>query len=388
MKHTKIIGYTASIAIVLTISAFLFKGNDDAIVVNCQSAKKRTIEKIIPANGKISPEKSVVISPEVSGEISSISVEEGDAVNQGEILLTIRPDLYKSLVDKTEAALNSAKAQAGLQQTKMALAAKDLARSRKLYEDGNLSKESLEKAESEYLIAIAQASGADCEIKSAEASLNEAKENLSKTTISAPMSGIITRLNVKKGERVVGTSQMAGTELFVISDMNHLEMSAEINENDIPEINIGDYVKVNIDAFRDKEFEGYVKKIANSSKNIGINTEQVSTFDVRIAIDLPPYNNNSGLNVLPGMSASGSIVIERKNDVLSIPVGAVCSEQGREYVWIVENNGTVKPRNIRTGIRDLKYVEILTGIDTVDEFVSGPYSAIERLTEGVKIVKR
>ena len=386
MRFNKKIKIVVPVLIIVGIILISRLSGSSGFVVETAPPLYCDIERGISINGKVQPVLSVSISPEVSGEIVSVGHKEGDAVRQGDTIIKIKPDLYISLVERAEAALGAASAQVSLQEVEAELCSGALERTRQLFNSGAASQEELERCDSEYRIASARLNSSQCEVLSARASLKEANENLLKTSIISPIAGIVTRLNVEEGERVVGTSQMAGTELFTVSDMGRMEIIAAVNENDISKIGLNDAVRIEIDAFPDELFSGRVSKIANSSKNIGTNIEQVSTFEVRIAIDPPDKSRENGkTHILPGMSASGSIIIEKKKMVKTVPVNSVFSKDGKDYVWITEKDGTVKSLQVSCGIRDLSKVEIITGIGDGDAVVTAPYSAITKLTEGVKV---
>ncbi len=385
MKHKKAI--VIIILVTLSLIAYIaHKNRGNVIVVECSHPTVETIEKTIPVNGKIQPTKSISISPEVSGEIVDINYNEGDEVNYGDIIIRIKPDLYESLVERAEASLGSAISRMDLQSIELNHSKENHERSLILFTQGNISLEEKEISENEYNISLAQLNSCQYDVKTAEAALREAKENYLKTYIKAPMSGIISRMNVKIGERVVGTSQMAGTELFQIVGMNRMELIVNLNENDIPKVKINDSVKITVDAFPDRNYYGFINKIANSSKNIGANIEQVSTFEVRILID--SHSFISGINeemLLPGMSASGSIIVDKKSDIKTIPTNAIFTKDNKEYIWIVNKEKIAELREITSGIRNLQRVEIISGLSDEDLVVIGPYSAINRISEGEKI---
>lgn len=387
MKHKRMFIIFACLVIMTGALIRLMKSSD-AVLVECERPTISSIERAIPINGKIRPVNSVSIAPEVSGEIVEINYAEGDTVLMDNVVVKIKPDLYITLVERAEATLGAAISRKELQLIEFNQAKKNFDRSIELYNHGNISLEEMEQTEKEYQTATAQLSSCNYDVKNAEAGLKEAQENLLKTSIRAPISGTVTRMAVKSGERVVGTSQMAGTDMFQISDLRKMELIVSLNENDIPKIKEKDSVTIKADAFPERQYHGFVDKIANSSKIIGTNIEQVSTFEVRIAIDNHPVSSDTEANksgLLPGMSASGSIITEIREDVRTIPANAVFMKDRQEYVWIVNANGLAELRKITSGIRNLYKVEIINGVDDKDLIITAPYSAINNLTEGVKV---
>jgi len=353
------------------------------------------ITETIPANGKIQPVTEVKISPDVSGEIIELNVVEGDHVSRGDLLIKIKQDVYISARDRAEASLNSARAQCEQQKASFKKAELSYNRNEKLFAMKAISESEYEVSRSEYLVAQGQLTASEYNVQSAEASLKEAEENLVKTTIYAPMDGIVSKLSVEKGERVVGTTQMAGTEMLRIADMDMMEVLVDVNENDIIRISEMDTASISVDAYPGRTFTGVVTKIASSAKNIGSTTEQVTNFEVRVAILPSSYSDltKSGrLPFRPGMSASVSIETEQKKGILTIPLESVTARKDigekssatGEYVFLINDSTmAVKAVPVRTGIQDIENIEILEGLSESDHIVTGPYSVITKtLKEG------
>jgi HlyD family secretion protein len=371
---------------------------------------------VVVANGKVQPEKEVKISPEVSGELTEIAIEEGDRVKKGDLLIRIKPDTYISLKERAEASLNSAKAQysnskARLAQTraKYKKAEQDYNRNKQLWEEKTISDAEYETVLSSYEMAKAELEAAKQSVvsakytvESARASLNEAEENLKKTSIFAPMSGIVSRLNVEEGETVVGTMQMAGTELLRIADLEKMEVKVEVSENDIIQVELDDTATIEIDAYLGQEFKGVVTEIAHSANIQGAATDQVTNFDVKIRLLKESYSElvsqNNPYPFRPGLSATVDIYTDMKKGVLAVPIQAVttrgqgqkkASESSRdnseEVVFSVVKD-SVKIYKVKTGIQDNQYIEIARGLDTTQKIVTAPYNAISAdLNEGDKV---
>ncbi len=422
MKSKKLFRYLLIIAVLLIIFAVIGKkagwfGKSTVYDVAIEKVKKRDISEFITANGKIKPETEVKISPDVSGEIVELYVKDGDKVRNGQLLLKIKPDTYISIRDRAAAAVNATKAnlansKAQLEQVKVQFEQARLAfnRNKRLWEEGVISEAEWETAKSTYEIAGANVMAAEqnvrsaeYSIKSAEASLKEANENLIKTSVYAPMSGTISMLNVEKGERVVGTELMTGTEMLRIADLSKMEVLVEVNENDIVRVREADTAIIELDAYMDKKFKGIVTEIANSAKIAGMSTDQVTSFEVKILLLEDSYKDliEKGNNIpfRPGMSASADIQTEIKFDVLSAPIQAVTTRidtisntdtadvEGNnkepEEIAFVYEDGKVKQIKVVTGIQDNNFIEIIEGLKENDEVVTAPYNIVnKRLKDG------
>jgi RND family efflux transporter, MFP subunit len=390
----------AAAIVLIVISSLHPKGTD----VKVEAPVLQDIMESIPASGKIQPVVEVKISPDVSGEIVELNYKEGDEVKKGDIVLKIKQETYISLVERAEASLNSVRAAYFQSKAQMMQAELSYKRNQKLYENKVISDAEFETATTDYKVAQEQLKAAEFNVKSGEASLKEAKEDLIKTTVSAPMSGIISRMSVEKGERVVGTSQMAGTEMFRIADFERMEVLVDVNENDIVRIVKGDTARIEVDAYPGRKFDGIVTQIANSAKNLGSTTEQVTNFEVKILILPESYQDLLEKNhtpFRPGMSSSVSIETERHPNVMTLPIQAVTTRSNAirdslsatagnndvERVFVYDGaSGTVKAKIIRTGIQDLRNIEIMSGLDSSDRVVVEPYSAISKtLKDGSKV---
>jgi len=402
----KNIKWIIAIAFVLIV-VLAFYGNSkkkNVTTVTVEKISRRSIVEVIPANGKIKPVVEVKISPDVSGEIVELNFKEGDHIKRGDLIIKIKQDVYISMRERAEASLNSVKAQLTQLQAQFVQIEQSYNRTRTLYEQKALSEADYESARSQYLMAKEQIKAAEFNVKSSSAALKEAVENLTKTVIYAPMDGIISKMSVE-GERVVGTSQMAGTEMLRIANFENMEVLVDVNENDIIRIKQGDTASIEVDAYPNRKFAGVVTQIANSAKNIGSAIEQVTNFEVKIYILQDSYSDLSatGRNPFrPGMSASVSIQTARKDSILTIPLQAITTRtdlipdsvktkmginESMEQVFIVKEDNTVEVREITTGIQDLSNIEILTGLQDGESVVIGPFSAISKtLKKGTAVV--
>ncbi|MEZ5104868.1 MAG: efflux RND transporter periplasmic adaptor subunit [Draconibacterium sp.] len=435
MKQKKILPYAIGLVVVAIILLVIGKkagwfGKDFTVSVATETVKSKTITEFITANGKIQPETEVKISPDVSGEIIELYVEEGDAVKAGELLCVIKPEMYISALNRAEATLNSSRAR--LAQTEAQLIERELSfkRSKQLFEKNTIAQSEFESADAAYKVAQSEVKAAQFSVKSAEASVSEAQEQLVKTKIYAPISGTVSALNVEKGERVVGTSMMVGTEMMVIADLERMEVQVEVNENDIVKIAKSDTALVEVDAYLGRKFKGVVTEIANSASTTGTTADQVTNFDVKVFLisnsyaDLVDSVNSNLYPFRPGMSATVDILTETREDVISVPISSVTTrikkegggteevqdkpvntevsesvessnekiaerEEKQEVVFVVVGD-RVKKVEVKTGIQDNNSIEILNGIKVGDNVVTAPYNAINKTLKDsmqIKVVK-
>jgi len=393
------------------------KETDAKYAVTTALVEKGEIVEIVSASGRIQPEKEVKISPEVPGEIIELPIKEGMKVTAGDLLININPDLYQSSVSRARAGLNSSKAnmansKARLVQSKARLtnSERDFGRQKQLNADGVVSNADFDRVKSEYEVAKAEViaaqeslHAAEYSIKSAEATVKEATDNLKRTTIYSPIDGTVSKLNVELGERVVGTAQMAGTELMRVADLTKMEVHVEVNESDIVRVKIGDKATVEVDAYLNRKFTGVVKEIANSSASSGMqSTNEITVFNVKISIDNESYidlvdQDNPHLSPFrPGMSANVEILTNELKEIYMVPIQAVTirpdtSEKVtrkrkvnlEEYkddelfeVVFVYVDGKAIMKKVKTGIQDTKNIQIIEGLEEGEQVVSGPYSIV------------
>ena len=413
------------------IAAAYFKGQSKpkGIEVTVEEADNRTILEKVTASGKIFPETEVKISSDVSGEIVELYVQEGDSVYIGQVLAKIDPDTYESTVERGRASVNSAKAnkaasatqiessKAQIQQIQAQLTNAKTVHDRnvKLLSEGVISQvefdqslsalqglvANMRSAEATLESAKKNVEGASYSVQSAEATLREMRTSLSRTIIKSPTNGIVSSLSVEQGERVVGTIQMAGTEMMRIANLSAMEVQVDVSENDILRVSLNDKVDIEVDAYLDRKFSGYVTEIANSASNIGgaasLNTDQVTNFVVKVRVDSESYKDLLGPNkrypFRPGMSASVDIRTETVDNVLAIPIQAVtvrekeadkdnkkkkaADDELEEVVFVMEAD-TVRMVNITTGIQDDEYILVTSGLEKGEVIITGPYSAISK----------
>lgn len=445
MKRKKIIWISVIAVLALIILLAVGKkygwiGGSIVTKIATEKVEKRTIIETVSASGKIQPEVEVKISPDVSGEVVELNIKEGDKVKKGDLLAKINPDIYMSSLDRMIATLNAQKASqsnanARLSQVKAQYinAQTSFQRNESLFKDGVISQSEYDAAKAQYDVAKEEVTAAEETFKASQytvisyqASVKEASDNLRKTSIYAPVDGTISLLSIEKGERVVGTSQFAGTEIMRIANLSEMEVSVSVNENDIVRVSLGDTALVEVDAYLNRKFKGIVTEIANSASVLGVTTDQVTNFDVKIRIlresyeDLIPKDKPNLSPFRPGMSATVDIQTETQYNVLSVPIQSVTTridttkkteddkqneevvQDGHEMIVkvkdkkgeIVEesvfvyNDGKVVMRKVKAGIQDNMYIQIIEGLKEGDEVVSAPYTAITRtLKEGDKVSK-
>ena len=413
MKNNKILKFLLAAVVVLILFAVIGKkagwfGKALTIKVAVENAEKRTIVETITANGKIQPEKEVKISPDVSGEIVELTVKEGDHVEKGQLLLRIKPDNYISQRDRSLAEISSAQARRAQAEAQFTQADLSYKRSKQLYDQQTISKSDFEQVEATYTVAKATVDAAKFAITSAEASLKDANENLTKTSIYAPMTGTVSMLLVELGERVAGTNLMAGTELMRVANLSRMEAQVQVNENDVPRVKLGDTALIEVDAYLDQKFKGVVTEIANSAKTTGVSADQVTNFDVKILLVPQSYQKlvDAGDKnpFRPGMSATVDIRTQSKADILTVPIqsvttrsdtskiaaGAPAQKDVRTLVFVTDGKYALA-KDVKTGIQDNSYIEILSGIALNDKVVSSPFSAIsKKLSDStlIEVVKK
>ena len=354
--------------------------SEDPITVKTVKTEKRDIIETVSASGKIQPETEVKISPDVSGEIVSLYVMEGDKVQKGDLLLKIKPDTYQSMLERSQASLNTSKSALEKAIAQLSESESNFNRNKILFDNGTISKSEFEKIEASYKVAVLSVEDGEYMVSSAQASLREARENLNKTNIYAPIGGTISRLNVELGERVVGTAQMAGTELLRLANLKLMEVAVEVNENDINSVSLNDTALIEVDAYLGNVYKGIVSEIANSANVMGVSADQVTNFEVKVRI-------LDEVSFRPGMTATVDIQTERAYGVLTLPIQAVTTREDTanpaekmECVFAFEDN-TANIIKVTTGIQDDEYIQILSGLEEDQEIISGPYSAVSRTLE-------
>ncbi|HEX8017380.1 MAG TPA: efflux RND transporter periplasmic adaptor subunit [Flavobacterium sp.] len=409
-------GAVIIIAALIGLSKSGVIGNkDEGKEVEISKVTASTIIETVSATGKIQPEIEVKISPEVSGEIILLNVKEGQVVKKGDLLVKINPDLYTSSYNRSVSNLSGTKA--GLTQSEASFkeAKANYERNKTLYDKGVISKSDWDKAIASFEVAKATRQSSYYNVQSASASVNEAKDNLGRTTIYAPADGTISVLNVELGERVLGTQQMAGTELLRVANLNNMEVEVDVNENDIVKIKIGDEANVEVDAYLKKKFKGTVTSISNSASTT-LTSDQVTNFKVKVRIlkesylDLLEGKPASYSPFRPGMTATVDIITKTKTNVLAVPISSVVvksdttavkdfkvedsnedkkvtpkSDKRFECVF-VKVGDKAKIRIIKTGIQDDTNIEVMSGLKTGDVVITGPYTTVSKeLNSGDKV---
>ncbi|MFK7952877.1 MAG: efflux RND transporter periplasmic adaptor subunit [Ekhidna sp.] len=428
-SSNKILYILGGVVVVLVLFAVIGKsqgwvGQKKKMEVEVSKAEKATIIEKVSASGAVQPVIEVKMSPEVSGEIIELVLEEGDSVSKGDYIMRLRPDNFQSALERAEA--NYSVQLANLGQTKSGerraqanfiRAEQDFKRQKNLFDqkvisesDYQLAEANFEIAKQDYESSKQSVKASQSSVKSAKATVDEAKENLRLTRITAPMSGIVSKLAVELGETVLGTSQFQGTEVLRIADLSKMEVRVDVNENDIIRIKEGNKVIIDVDSYSymDKTFEGVVTQIANTA-NDKISSDAVTEFEVRIQILNKSYQDlikQEGIRYpfRPGMTASVDIVTETKKDILTVPLASVTTrvdkddeedgnesdedEDVKEIVFLMQDGKAVKTE-VETGISDFDRIEILSGLAEGETIVSGPFLAVsKRLKDGDDIEEK
>lgn len=416
-----LISSAAAVVVLFILKASGVLGSGDAPQISTENAQVRTITEVISANGKIRPETEVKISSDVSGEIVELIVKEGQEVQEGDLLLKIKPDIYLSATERAKAGLNQAKARLAEARARLIQAEANLEQSRlnyerneKLYQQNTISQAEYEQSQTNYKSAEAEVQAAResvnaavYTVKSAEASLKEARENLNKTSIYAPMTGTVSQLNVEKGERVVGTMQMAGTELLRIAEMDRMEVITEVNENDIVKVSKNDTAIIEVDAYLGKNFKGVVNEIANSAVGSGgalTSSDDITNFEVKILLLHDSYadlikENPGQYPFRPGMSATADIQTKTLTGVTAVPIKAVTTREDTAdtndarseplvVVFKYSPEGKALMQTVETGIQDEEYIQITRGLEPGDEVITDPYSMVSKRLRDKQQVKK
>ncbi len=413
------------VALLLIIVSIIASKREKPIPVVTEKAVRKSIVQTVSATGKVQPETEVKISPEVAGEIIELPVEDGKAVKKNDLLLKIRPDSYKALLEQQEAAISTARAVNLQQKASMAKAEQDLKRAQDLFNKKMIADSEFTTAQTAYDVAKSTYESSLHEIERAQAGSSQARDQLSKTTIYSPIDGTVTILNSKLGERVVATNQFAGTEVMRVADLGHMEARVDVNENDVVNVKVGDKANVKIDAYGERRFHGTVHQIANTGKMTGAGTqEEVTNFEVKIGVD------DHDVTLKPGLSCTADIETNRVKDVVAVPMQSVTIRTGESNlspeeiekkkqkaaqrdkgdnnadfvnerqekqsakeereklakVVFLKKGSKAQMVKVTTGISDDTYIEIKSGLQPGDEVISGSYSAISRkLKDGAKV---
>jgi HlyD family secretion protein len=410
-KRKRLFWITGIILILIIIISVIMSGKKEKLIeVQTEKIAKRNITQIVTGTGKIQAEKKVNISAEVSGEIISLPFEEGDEVSKGQLVVRIKPDAYFPQMRQQEAGIRVQESNLKAQEVNLRKNELELGRIKELFSKGLASQSDLDNAQANYDATLASMNTIRAQINQQRAGLSAVQYDLSKTTIVAPMSGTVTQLNNEVGEKVLGTMSNMGSHILTISDLSSMEAQVEIGETDVTNVKIGDTSRIQIDAFPDKIFTGYVYEIANTATSKGTGTqEEVVNFIVKIRIDKEDYE------LRPGMSCTVDIEVNHKENVLAVPIQCVTTrdedsltfkdkpegEQGvintkteekgiqkikpKEIVFVVENE-VAKKKAVKTGISDANYIEIIEGLNEGEDVVKGSFKAINKeLDDNVKV---
>ena len=444
MKKFIIIGATL-VAILIAVAIWKKSGGGPTLRIATEIATKRDLTEIVSASGKVQPELEVKISSDVSGEIVELLVKEGDTVKKGDLLLRIDPVIYQSAVQRMSSTLNGVKAQmansaARMEQSRAQLISAEASfnRNKKLHESSSISDAEFEQAKANYESAVADMNAAresvksaDFNVSSTQASLKEANDNLAKTTIYAPVDATVSKLNKRKGERIIGMAQMEGTEIMRLANLNEMEVQVDVNENDILRVLVGDTALIEVDAHNNRKFKGVVTEVANSANTLGVSSDQVTNFPVKIRIirssyvDLIDAKHPDRYVFLPGMSATVEIQTNSVYNIISVPIQSVSTrldtaakngkdaEDAKDRMGDEDNivvgdsknkenkevkkaimcvfvyrDGIAKLVGVKTGAEDNMYIEIVSGLKEGDEVIAAPYNSISTLLfNGAKVEK-
>lgn len=419
-------------------------GKEEGIKVTAEKVQKRTITEFVNASGKIYPEIEVKVSPDISGEITELTVQEGDSVKKGQVVARIYADIYSiqanqaaSGVAQSQAQVANSQAALDAYQAQMDQAQKTFKMQKQLFTDSvisanefNLADANFRSAQANYNAARQGIRGGQAAVQSAQSNLAKANKDLSRTAVVAPMDGVVSLLSVKKGERVVGSNLMSGTEMLRIADMAKIEIRVDVSESDIPKVHLGDSAIVTVDAYSDRKFKGVVTQIASSNNGAATQTAlantstDVTNYKVYVRLLPESYTDLLGKGAYPfrpGMSASADIQTKTHANVLSVPINAVTIREKNDstkkmagpapaadadasskaaaasvddldvVVFLLDKDGTVKKAKVTTGIQDINYIEITGGLPDGTEVITGPYDVISKTLkekDKVKVVDK
>ncbi|HEX6849453.1 MAG TPA: efflux RND transporter periplasmic adaptor subunit [Chitinophagaceae bacterium] len=433
------------VIVVLVAFKMLSGKKETGVKVSAEKVSRRTIIETVNASGKVYPEVEVKISPDISGEVVELNVEEGDSVKRGQVLARIFADIYAlqrdeaaSRVSQSQATVANSEAALESLQANLDLAKQAYDRNKKLYDDKVISRAEFEQFETTYKSAQANYNAAKQNIKSlkagvqtAQTGLSSANKNLGRTTLVAPMDGVISSLTIKEGERVAGNSFSIGTEMMRVADMNVMEVRVDVGENDVVKVHLGDSADVEVDAYNNRKFKGIVTQIASSTKSgtgaSSLASTDVTQYEVRIRLDMNSYSDlidptkPKSFPFRPGMNASADIKTKRRDNVLAVPINSVTTrvigsdktiadqqkeeekkqraegnaeenvsvdtDELEELVFVVQKDGKVKRVKVKTDIQDINYIEIKEGLAEGDEVVTGPFNAISKTLKDGAVVK-
>jgi HlyD family secretion protein len=408
MKKTLIWITIIAVALVILLVAGkkmgLFGEGGDMTEVEITKIEPIDITETVAATGKIQPEVEVNISSEVSGEIIELPIKEGQEVEKGDLLVKINPDLIQAAVSQSQAGLQNVRAQLNQAEAALKNSKANYQRNKELFDKGVISKSDWDQSIAEYEGAQANVQSVYYSVQSAAANVKQSRDNLSRTSIYAPMSGTISLLAAELGERVVGTAQMAGTEILRVANLSNMEVEVDVNENDIVKVAVGDSTMVEVDAYLKREFKGVVTEIANSAQST-LTADQVTNFKVKVRIlpesykDLTEGKPESYSPFRPGMTATVDIITKKRKNVVGVPISAIVIKtdttgkkraRGQKTKTEVEEKfecvfvkigDEAKLRVVTTGIQNDTNIEILTGLEEGEEVITGPYSTVTKILD-------
>lgn len=406
-------------------------GKSEGIKVTAEKAQKRTITEIVNASGKIYPEVEVKVSPDISGEITELNVREGDTVKKGQVLAKIYADIYN--IQRNQAASGVEQTQAQVANTKAALdalkaqqeqAQRTYDMQKQLFDDKvisrnefNVADANLKSAKANYNAAVQGIRGGEASVQSARANLEKANKDLSRTAVLAPMDGVVSLLNVKKGERVVGSNLMSGTEMLRLADMAKIEVRVDVSENDIVKVKVGDTALLDVEAYNDRKFKGIVTQVSSSNNGaagqsaLANTSTDVTQYKVYIRLLVDSYKDlvgNGSFPFKPGMTATANIQTKTHENVLSVPINAVTTRDKNDslntgknkktadpanadikqvtpsaddlevVVFVLQADGTVKKVKVKTDIQDITNIEVTSGLKEGDMVLTGPYDIVNK----------
>ena len=428
-KSTKwiLIGLGIVIVLMVLLSKMGVFGGSDGIKVTAEKVQRRTITELVNASGKIYPEVEVKVSPDISGEITELMVQEGDSVKKGQTLARIYADIYNIQRDQAASGVEQSQAQVANSQAaldalnaQMEQAQRTYDMQKKLYDDKvisrnefNVAESALRSSKANYNAAVQGIRSGQASVKSARSNLEKANKDLGRTIVLAPMDGVVSLLNVKKGERVVGSNLMSGTEILRIADMDKIQVRVDVGENDVPKVKQGDTALVEVDAYNDRKFRGIVTQIASSNNGaaaqngLSNTSNDVTQYKVYIRLLPESYTDLVGKGSFPfrpGMSASADIQTKTHTDVLSVPINAVTTRDKNDstktafkkpddsniktaapslddlevVVFVIDADNKVKKVKVKTDIQDINNIEITAGLKEGDMVVTGPYDVVSK----------
>lgn len=438
-KKTKwiLISSVLLVAALIVMSKTGVFGKEEGTKVTAEKVQKRTIVELVNASGKVYPEVEVKVSPDVSGEITELTIQEGDTVKKGQLLARIYADIYSIQRDQAASGVSQSQAQVANSQAavealkaQMEQAQKTYDMQKRLFDDKVISQSEFNTAEAAYKSAKANYNAGlqtirsgQAGVQTAQASLQRANKDLSRTAVVAPMDGVVSLLSVKRGERVVGSNMMAGTEMLRIADMSKIEVRVDVGENDVPKVKVGDSANVEVDAYTDRKFKGIVTQIASSNngaatQNALSNTStDVTQYKVYIRLLPESYMDLIGKGKFPfrpGMSANADIKTRTEVNVLSVPINSVTTRDKNEdrekvkkdgdddkngtistnpddlevVVFVLDEESKVHKKKVKTGIQDINYIQVTEGLTEGEEVISGPYDVISKeLKEDLTVKK-